>query len=110
MSWLLAACIPTMLMLSTYGLQRLESVMNGDRPSATQVVARLEQAARAARESAAHRALSELGGPHGSSRLDPLLLIDEPGLPTRPNPKFQPSEIANPVALARPTLQRSSYA
>lgn len=86
MSWLLAACIPTMLMLSTYGLQRLESVMNGDRPTATEVVARLEQAARAAREKA-----------HTVGRLDPLLLIDEPGLPTRPNPKFRPSEIANPV-------------
>ena len=75
-----------MLMLSTYGLQRLESVMNGDRPTATEVVARLEQVARAAREKA-----------HTAGRLDPLLLIDEPGLPTRPNPKFQPSEIANPV-------------
>lgn len=97
MSWLLAACIPTMLMLSTYGLQRLESGMNGDRPSATQVVARLEQAARTAREQAAQRALSELDGLQASGRLDPLLLIDEPGLPTRPNPKFQPSGIANPV-------------
>ena len=97
MSWLLAACIPTMLMLSTYGLQRLESVMNGDRPSATQVVARLEQAAHAARERAAQRALNELSGSGTGGRLDPLLLIDEPGLPTRPNPMFRPSEIANPV-------------
>ena len=97
MSWLLAACIPTMLMLSTYGLQRLESVMNGDRPSATQVVALLEQAAHSAREKAAQRTLSELSGLQSSGRLDPLLLIDEPGLPTRPNPKFRASEIANPV-------------
>lgn len=97
MSWLLAACIPTILMLSTYGLQRLESVMNGDGPTATEVVARLEQAARAAREKAAQRTLSELGGLTAGGRLDPLLLIDEPGLPTRPNPKFQPSGIVNPV-------------
>jgi len=97
MSWLLAACIPTMLMLSTYGLQRLESVMNGDGPTATEVVARLEQAARAAREKAAQQTLSELGGLTAGGRLDPLLLIDEPGLPTRPNPKFQPSGIVNPV-------------
>ena len=71
--------------------------MNGDRPSATQVVARLEQAARAARENAAQRALGELSALNASGRLDPLLLVDEPGLPTRPNPKFQPSGMANPV-------------
>lgn len=86
MSWLLAACIPTMLMLSTYGLQRLESVLHGDRPSASAAVTLLEQAA-----------LSELSAVQASGRLDPLLLIDEPGLPTRPNPKFQPSGVANPV-------------
>ena len=97
MSWLLAACIPTMLMLSTYGLQRIESVLHGDRPSATAAVTLLEQAARAAREKAAQRTLSELSEAHVSGRLDPLLLIDEPGLPTRPNPKFQPSGVANPV-------------
>lgn len=97
MSWLLAACIPGMLMLSTFGLQRLESVLHGDRPSATQLVTRLEQAARTAREKAAQRTLTELSGYAASPRLDPVFLVDEPGLPTRPNPLFQPSELVNPV-------------
>ena len=97
MSSLLAVCIPGVLMLTTFGLQRLESVLHGDRPSAGQVVARLEHAARSARERAAQRTINELSGPTPPMRLDPLFLVDEPGLPTRPNPLFQPSEIANPV-------------
>lgn len=97
MSWLLAVCIPLMLMVSAYGLQRLESGMHGDRPSAAQVVTRLEQAARTAREKAAQRALTELSGVAQVGRFDPILLVDEPGLPTRPNPVFQPSGLANRV-------------
>ncbi len=97
MSWLLAACIPGFLMLSAFGLQRLESVLHGECPSAAQVLDRLEQAARAARERAAQRTLDELSGFQPPARLDPMLFIDEPGLPTRPNPLFHPSEFANPV-------------
>jgi len=86
-----------MLMLWTVGLQRLESVMHGDRPSAGQLVARLEHAARAARENAAQRTLHEFSGIN--TRIEPahLLLADEPGLPTRPNPQVQPYQIANRV-------------
>ena len=97
MSWLLAASVPGFLMLSTVGLQRLESVLHNDEPSAAQRVTRLEKAARTAREEAATRILDEFPG--GGPRRAPVLglLADEPGLPTRPNPLFRPSELANPV-------------
>lgn len=97
MSWLIAALVPALLMITTFAMQRLESVMHGDRPSAGQAVARLEQAARTARENAAQRTLNDLAGLGPSGRLDAVLLVDEPGLPTRPNPMFRPSEIANSV-------------
>lgn len=84
-------------MLWTLGLQRIETVLHGDRPSAGQLVARLELAARTAREKAAQRALNELSGT--GPRVEPayLLLADEPGLPTRPNPQVRPSQIPNRV-------------
>ncbi|WP_313674027.1 hypothetical protein [Mycolicibacterium sp.] len=92
---------PALLMLFTLGLQRLESLVHGDPPSACEVVTRLERAARAARQKAAHRTLTELASSHPASqpppRFDPVLLIDEPGLPTRPNPLFQPTGFANRV-------------
>ena len=97
MSWLVAVSFPWMLMLLTVGLHRLESLLHGDPPSAAELVTRLEQAARAARQKAAQRTLAELSAPRPPTRLDPVLLIDEPGLPTRPNPLFQPSGIANRV-------------
>lgn len=84
-------------MLWTIGLQRLESVMHGDRPSAGQLVAHLEQAARTARENAAQRTLHELSGVKPRIETAHLLLADEPGLPTRPNPQVQPYEMANHV-------------
>lgn len=89
--------MPVMLMLWTVGLQRLETVLHGDRPSAGQIVSRLEQAARAAREKAAQHTLNELSGVH--PRIEPayLVLADEPGLPTRPNPKVQPPQVAHRV-------------
>ncbi len=82
-----------MLMLSTVGLQRLESVLHTDRPSAGDR-ARLEQAT------------VPLTGFSGlSPRMEPAfrLIPDEPGLPTRVhvrselNPQFQPSGFANRV-------------
>ena len=113
MSWLVAVCFPGLLMVFTVGLQRLESMLHGDRPSAVDVVARLEGAARSARQRAAQRALAEFSpappppppsmspppspAPPPSRRFDPVLRIDEPGLPTRPNPLFQPSGLGNRV-------------
>jgi hypothetical protein len=105
MSWLVAVCFPGLLMVFTVGLQRLESMLHGDRPSAVDVVARLEGAARSARQRAAQRALAEFSAAPPSPspslppsrRFDPVLRIDEPGLPTRPNPLFQPSGLGNRV-------------
>lgn len=94
-------------MLWTIGLQRLETVLHGDRPSAGQLVTRLEHAARTAREKAAQRTLNELSGV--PSRFEPAHpLADEPGLPTRPlpighrgphppNTQVRPSQLANRV-------------
>lgn len=97
MSWLVAVCFPGLLMLWTVGLQRLETQLHGERPSAAELVARLEAAARTARRRAAQRTLSELSGPQPVARFDPVLLIEEPGLPTCPNPVFQPSASVNGV-------------
>jgi len=96
MSWLVAVCFPVLLMLSTHGLQRLESVLQDER-GAGEVIARLEQAARAARGKAAPLPLS--GPSEVTTRIEPgiRLLADEPGLPTRPNRQFQPTGYANPV-------------
>jgi len=92
-------------MVFTVGLQRLESMLHRDRPSAVELVARLEGAARSARQKAAQRAHAEFSAASPSPppslppsrRFDPLLRIDEPGLPTRPNPLFQPSGLGNRV-------------
>jgi hypothetical protein len=97
MSWLVAVCFPGLLMVFTVGLQRLESLLHGDRPSAVELVARVERAARSARQRAAQCALSELAAAPLPRRLDPVPLIDEPGLPTRPNRLFQPSGLGNRV-------------
>jgi len=97
MSWLVAVCFPVLLMLSTHGLQRLESILHDECVAAGEVIARLEQAARAAREKAVP--LSVPGLPEFATRIEPgiRLLADEPGLPTRPNRQFQPTGYANPV-------------
>ncbi|MCB1266331.1 MAG: hypothetical protein KDB56_17465 [Mycobacterium sp.] len=97
MSWLFVVFFPGLLMICTVGLQRLERMVHGERPSACQLVTRLEQAARTARERAAQRTLNEFSGVEPQARLDPVFLVDEPGLPTRPNPLFQPSGPANRV-------------
>ena len=97
MSWLVAVCFPGLLMLSTHGLQRLESVLHDERVTPGEIVARLEQAARSARGMA-----TPLPVPKPlefATRIEPglRLLADEPGLPTRPNRLFQPTGFANRV-------------
>ena len=44
MSWFVAVSFPVLLMLFTVGLHRLENLLHGDCPSATELVARLETA------------------------------------------------------------------
>lgn len=97
MSWLVAVSFPVLLMVFTVGLQRLENLLHGEFASAGEIFARLEQAARDASQKAAQRTLTELSAAKPAGRFDPLSLIDEPGLPTRPNPLFQPSGLANRV-------------
>lgn len=73
MSWLLAGLIPALLMLSTVGLQRLESVLHADR-SPTRVPLTTREP------------VVPLTGFSGlSPRMEPAyrLIPDEPGLPTR---------------------------
>ena len=98
-------------MFCTVGLQRLESVLQGDRPTAAEFVARLEQLARVARDAAREAArdctgplpLKNLTGQMSRPPSTERTLLDEPGLPTRlcaqaqPNPHFQPTGYANPV-------------
>lgn len=111
MSWLVAVCFPGLLMFCTVGLQRLESVLQGDRPTAAEFVSRLEQLARAARDAALEVArdctgplpLKNFAGQSSRPQSTPSPHADEPGLPTRlcvqaqPNPHFQPTGYANPV-------------
>ncbi len=82
-----------MLMVTTYALQRLETVIHSERPSAGEIVARIEQAALTA-------APTRLAlGPEPVNRR----LADEPGLPTRiqlgspTKTRFQPADFANSV-------------
>jgi len=100
-------------MVSALAMQRLESALHGNGPTQCQVLARLEQAARASRERAAHRTLT--GRSESVSRPDTgyRFIEDEPGLPTKPqarvllhaagnapappNPRFHTSGIANRV-------------
>lgn len=94
-------------MFCTVGLQRLETVLQSDRPTAAEFVARLEQLARAAREAARECTgplpLKNLAVPASRLHSATRPLGDEPGLPTRlsaagqPNPHFQPTGYANPV-------------
>jgi hypothetical protein len=90
MSWLVAVSFPGLLMFGTIGLQRLETLMQGDRPTAAEIVARIEQLARTARE-AAREAARERTAPLPLRNLASYVpkleqvptLADEPGLPTR---------------------------
>lgn len=78
MSWLLAGFIPALLMLSTVGLQRLESVLHADRHKIT---TKSEPAGRPTLD----RVVPLTGFSGLSPRMEPAfrLVPDEPGLPTR---------------------------
>ncbi|MGY4709789.1 hypothetical protein ACXDF8_09575 [Mycolicibacterium sp. CBM1] len=102
MTWLLAVCVPGLLMLSTFGLQRVEEALQTDRTAEDDVTEYLERAAKAAK-AAAKAPPAAAGIPHrrpdGHSRLG----ADEPGLPTRsyahatPNPQVHRTQYANRV-------------
>ena len=70
MSWLVAVSFPVLLMLFTVGLQRIETVLHGDRLPVAEFVARVESAARTAGQKAAERTLGELSAITPVNRLD----------------------------------------
>jgi hypothetical protein len=109
-SWLLVALIPGLLMLATFGLQRLESGLHEDTVSATDVVRFLEQAEADDVDTLARdgmsRALDSLQQRLDEQQwpLDPQTgPLDMSSLPTRvyvhhrSNPEFQPTRHANRV-------------
>mgnify|MGYP003421926421 FL=1 len=96
--------MPGLLMLTTFGLERLENGLHRDQGAHNDATTFLEQAVRAAREEAQLRAAASM-----PARPDTHfgLLTDEPGLPTRltahpkphprPNPQFHRTPYANRV-------------
>lgn len=110
MSWLLVALIPGLLMLATFGLERVESSLAGDTLSATDVAEFLDQAEAGDVDTLARdgmgRALHSLHqrlGERDSATGGLVEHIPAPGLPTRqyfhhhPNTEFQQTRHANPV-------------
>ncbi len=111
MSWLFAALIPVLLMLATFGLERLESSLGTD--DRTDEIDELVAHTPPNLDRAAHPApvLTPSWAPrvanahlHGHAAFTGLAALDdEPGLPTRVcrretgNPQFQPTRHANPV-------------
>jgi hypothetical protein len=109
-SWLLVALIPGLLMLATFGLERLETGLQRDTVSSTDVAKFLEQAEAADVDTLARDGMSraldgmkqrlhERESPaNGSGTSAPA-----PGLPSRlyvhhrANPEFQPTRHANRV-------------
>jgi hypothetical protein len=107
---LLAAFIPALLMLATFGLQRLESSLEDDTISASDVAEFLDQAEAhdvntLAREGmrraldGLHQRLGERDWPleAPSPVRDLPSLPDRLYVPHRPNPEFQPTRHANRV-------------
>jgi hypothetical protein len=112
-SWLLVVFIPGLLMLATFGLQRIESGLDRDTVSATDVAEFLEQAQAADVRTLARDGMPEaLNGMHrrlsdrvADAEVARAYIIDDEwsDLPTplyadnRANPEFQPSRHANRV-------------
>jgi hypothetical protein len=107
---LLAAFIPGLLMLATFGLQRLESSLDDDTVSASDVAEFLEQAEAGDVDTLAREGMGPaLDGLHQRlGERDCSLDVrtgarDMASLPTRlyvhhrPNPEFQPTRHANRV-------------
>ena len=109
MSWLLVAFIPALLMLATFGLERLESGLSRDTVTATDVAEFLEQAEAddvntLARDGMTQALECQHRRHHDSdATIAPTASPDMPGLPTRlslhqrSNPQFQPTRHANRV-------------
>jgi hypothetical protein len=109
-SWLLAAFIPALLMLATFGLQRLESSLETDTVSASDVAEFLDQAEpddvnTLAREGMGraldglHQRLGERDWPPAapSAAREMASLPNRLVMHHRSNPEFQPTRHANRV-------------
>ena len=110
MSWLLAAFIPALLMLATFGLQRLESSLDEDTVSASDVADFLDQAEAddvntLAREGMSraldglHQRLGERDWAldHRTAAPDMASLPNRLYVHHRSNPEFHPTRHANRV-------------
>jgi hypothetical protein len=88
------------MMLSTFGLQRLESSLDTERTAAEEAVAEYLRQAEEARKQAPPRSVPQ---EPRAVEVHHLLGSEEPGLPTRsyaharPNPQFHRTRYANPV-------------
>jgi hypothetical protein len=99
--------IPVLLMVATFGLERLEAALEaGDEedPIADLVLNAPPPAVRAHKPVPAAPHLPHTAGAYPNAVLSSLAVFgDEPGLPTRlchrdaGNPQFQPTRHANPV-------------
>jgi hypothetical protein len=105
-SWLLAVCVPGLLMLATFGLERLEAGMTDASDEAADSLAKFIAAA-APEPATGKRVLTRRADPVFPP-VPPLRttyspLDDEPGLPTRrygcadANPQFRATPQANRV-------------
>jgi O-acetylhomoserine/O-acetylserine sulfhydrylase-like pyridoxal-dependent enzyme len=107
---LLVALIPGLLMLATFGLERLESGLRRDTVSATDVAQFLEQAEAVDVDTLARDGMSRAMARQNQRLQERESLINgfavrtsTPGLPTRlylhhrPNPEFQATHHANRV-------------
>ena len=110
MSWLLAAFIPALLMLATFGLQRLESSLEDDTVSASDVAEFLDQAEPGDVDTLAREGMGRaLDGLHQrlgerewsfdarTAARDTACLLNRLYVHHRSNPEFQPTRHANRV-------------
>ena len=109
-SWLLAACVPGLLMLATFGLERLEAGITDDSADSAKQLAKMIEAA-APRTELPQRAMTRRPEPifptvpplRTRFQTAPDSIDDEPGLPTRhyatanANPQFRATPHANRV-------------
>jgi len=98
-TWLLAVCVPGLLMLSTFALQRLEEGLRVDLNTTDEVTEYLDRVAKPAALPPPPRA--EIT--QRRAEVPSVLSHDEPGLPTRSyahagsNPQFHRTQYANRV-------------
>lgn len=109
-SWLLATCVPGLLMLATFGLQRLETTITADTADSARQLAKLIESAVPRNE--LPQRVAARGPDPVLPKVSPLrtsfgtvrhTIADEPGLPTREyatanvNPQFRATPHPNRV-------------